>query len=107
MLAGGGMGRRAFRVLWEGAGFAGETMDGTACCMMAGVSGSTGIPASVTVGIMRSCVASFWVAGVLRLARISMTVSLTTEYGRGCDGCRDAASTIIGVRCPKLWVQGI
>ena len=67
------MGKRAVRGLWEGVVYARETMDGTACCMMAGVSVSTGIPESVSAGFMRSWVASFWVAGVLRLARRSMT----------------------------------
>ena len=62
------MGKRAVRGLWEGAVYARETMDGTACCMMAGM-----ISESVSAGFMRSWVASFWVAGVSRLARRSMT----------------------------------
>jgi hypothetical protein len=51
--------------------------------MMAGVSGSMMTHSLVTAGVMRSCVASDFVAGVSRLARRSITASLTTEYGKG------------------------
>ena len=100
MLADGGMGKRAVRGLWDGAGVAGETMDETACCMMAGVSGSMVVPSAVTADFIKSWVVSDSVAWVSRLARRSMTASLTTEYG-GCDGCRDAAVTTVVVGCTR------
>ena len=83
MLANGGVGKRAVHGLWVGAGLAGGSTVGTACCMMAGVSGSMMTPSLVTAGLMRSCVVSDFVAGVSRLSRRSMTASLTTEYGKG------------------------
>jgi hypothetical protein len=83
MLAGGGMGKRAVRGLWFGAVLARGSMAGTACCMTAGVSGSMVTPSLVTAGVMRSWAVSDFVTGVSRLARRSMTTSLTTEYGKG------------------------
>jgi hypothetical protein len=102
MLAGGGMGKRAVRGVWFGSVLAGGSMAGTACCMTAGVSGSMMTPSLVTAGVIRSWAVSDLLAGVSRLARKSMTASLTTEYGKGLRRCRDVVSTTVGVGCQIL-----
>ena len=116
MLDGGGMGISAVRGLGVVSFLAGGSMVGTACCMMAGVSGSMTTPSLVTAGVMRSWVVSDLVAGVSRLARRSITASLTTEYGKGlrrmsrrCEYQCSSWMSEMSIRCPfprvsTLWV---